>query len=413
MPELNGWLELFLNDQILPPLTVFEPGSPLAADMATLYDHLAQRVADGTGVPLDLIKDTVNDLSTRNGIKASDLLLGKLAPADIANAIAKTTVLNESVDDQTLRERVLVAIGEGINDFGEGFVDGLVALTKLETFENFLELGKNLFLASGGPAGLFNTFAPQAVAEARANLLSIAQATRDELVNEWNTARAEGKELELVIRWSTQGLLGVATGFVGGAVLGRVAQTASGLTRAFGRTTSLVDAGADFADVAATVRRLDPARADDIIAALERTQNGGEVPAELLAKLDEEKLDEIATILAQNKTIGDAARDRIAVRFPGSRIEVRIETPDNGNFRKIDVLTPEGLEIESKVGRRSLTPEIRLQVLKDVELRDKPGSDVDSLRWEFSRSPITDEVGPNAELENFLRGHNIEIVINE
>lgn len=243
--------------------------------------------------------------------------------------------------------------------------------------------------------------------------MSIAQATRDELVNEWNTARAEGKELELVIRWSTQGLLGVATGFVGGAVLGRVAQTASGLTRAFGRTTSLVDAGADFADVAATVRRLDPARADDIIAALERTQNGGEVPAELLAKLDEEKLDEIATILAQNKTIGDAARDRIAVRFPGSRIEVRIETPDNGNFRKIDVLTPEGLEIESKVGRRSLTPEIRLQVLKDVELRDKPGSDVDSLRWEFSRSPITDEVGPNAELENFLRGHNIEIVINE
>jgi len=80
--------------------------------------------------------------------------------------------------------------------------------------------------------------------------------------------------------------------------------------------------------------------------------------------------------------------------------------------RRIDVLTRDGLAIESKVGRTSLTQTIRTQILKDIELRNSSRSRVTSLRYEFSRSPVTGQVGPTAPLARFLRANNIEIVIN-
>jgi len=77
------------------------------------------------------------------------------------------------------------------------------------------------------------------------------------------------------------------------------------------------------------------------------------------------------------------------------------------------VLTPEGLAIESKVGRTSLTPEIRTQVLKDIEALNHSLSPVQSLRWEFSPSPVTGKIGPTGPLERFLMENNIEIIINQ
>ena len=117
-----------------------------------------------------------------------------------------------------------------------------------------------------------------------------------------------------------------------------------------------------------------------------------------------------ASRIAQNQINGNAARDSIASRYPGSRTEVTLPTLQGD--RRLDVLTSEGLAIESKVGRTSLTSDIRTQVLKDVELLNDPLSPVSSLRWEFSRSPVTGKVGPTPSLEQFLRQQGIEIVIN-
>jgi len=120
--------------------------------------------------------------------------------------------------------------------------------------------------------------------------------------------------------------------------------------------------------------------------------------------------DDVVSRVKQNQINGDAARDRIASRFPGAMREVPMQT-SLGN-RRIDVLTRDGLAIESKVGRTSLTQTIRTQILKDIELRNSSRSRVTSLRYEFSRSPVTGQVGPTAPLARFLRANNIEIVIN-
>ena len=55
--------------------------------------------------------------------------------------------------------------------------------------------------------------------------------------------------------------------------------------------------------------------------------------------------------IGANKEAGDAASDRIASRFPGARREVTFQTTEGP--RRVDVLTDDGLAIESKVGRTS------------------------------------------------------------
>ncbi|SRX75270.1 RHS repeat-associated core domain-containing protein [Aequorivita antarctica] len=121
-------------------------------------------------------------------------------------------------------------------------------------------------------------------------------------------------------------------------------------------------------------------------------------------------VDDIPQII-KNKSSGDVARDNIAKRFPGARKEVTANTTDG--IRYIDVLTSEGIAIESKVGRTSLTKSIRRQLDKDVELLNDPTSGVNSVRWEFSRSSTTGEIGPTAPLKAELEKNGIEIIINE
>lgn len=67
----------------------------------------------------------------------------------------------------------------------------------------------------------------------------------------------------------------------------------------------------------------------------------------------------------------DAASDNIAARYPGSLREVALRAPSG--IRRIDVLTASGRAIESKVGRISLTPEIKQEIARDVELFEQGG----------------------------------------
>lgn len=117
--------------------------------------------------------------------------------------------------------------------------------------------------------------------------------------------------------------------------------------------------------------------------------------------------------LVNNKISGNAARDAIVARYPGARSEVVLLTPETGNWRKIDVLTVEGRAIESKVGRVSLTQGVKKQILKDVELRNTLGNEVDAVTWEFKRSDVTGKIGPTEPLRQFLEENGIEIIIND
>lgn len=107
--------------------------------------------------------------------------------------------------------------------------------------------------------------------------------------------------------------------------------------------------------------------------------------------------------IAANKKTGDDARDRIAARYPESKIEQTRKTPYGR--RRVDVLTENMTAIESKVGRTSMTDVTRQQIHKDRWLLDN--KEVRAVEWVFSRSEKTGEVGPTNKLEEYL--HEMEI----
>ena len=108
-----------------------------------------------------------------------------------------------------------------------------------------------------------------------------------------------------------------------------------------------------------------------------------------------------------NKAIGDAAADVIASQHPGALREVTLQA--TSGTRRLDVLTPQGLAIESKVGRPSLTKATRQQIQRDVELMNDPLSGVSSVEWHFGTSPVTGLGGPTGHLEAALRAAGIGI----
>jgi hypothetical protein len=76
--------------------------------------------------------------------------------------------------------------------------------------------------------------------------------------------------------------------------------------------------------------------------------------------------------------------------------------------RRIDVLTPDGRAIESKVGRTANSKSVKEQIAKDVELRRRNA--VKDLEWRFGRSPTTGKCGPTKPLREALEAADIEIV---
>ncbi len=111
--------------------------------------------------------------------------------------------------------------------------------------------------------------------------------------------------------------------------------------------------------------------------------------------------------LQENKRNGDRAADDIAGTIPGSRREVSRET--RRGTRRIDVLTPDGRAIESKIGRTANSKSVKEQIAKDVELR-RANDDIEDLEWRFGRSPTTGKCGPTKPLREALEAADIEIV---
>lgn len=147
------------------------------------------------------------------------------------------------------------------------------------------------------------------------------------------------------------------------------------------RGLQAADKGAD------VVKNLD--RATDAVGAIDKTADTGKAQVQV------------------NKSVGDAARDRIAAREgPGAQIERTYRV--TGGSRRIDVVS-NGKAIESKVGRTSLGKTERRQLARDVKLLRS--GQVDDVVWEFSRSPKTGKVGPTGPLADKLDKLNISTKI--
>ncbi len=116
-----------------------------------------------------------------------------------------------------------------------------------------------------------------------------------------------------------------------------------------------------------------------------------------------------AARVLRNKAIGDEAADAIASRYPGARREVTLQA--ESGVRRLDVLTPQGLAIESKVGHTSLTAATRRELARDVELLNDPSSGVRAVEWHFVRSPTTGKHGPTAPLLEALQKAGIRVVM--
>lgn len=109
----------------------------------------------------------------------------------------------------------------------------------------------------------------------------------------------------------------------------------------------------------------------------------------------------------KNKQAGDAAADSIASRYAGAQREVTLQAASGP--RRLDVLTPQGLAIESKVGRVSYTSSVRQQIQRDVELMNDPTSGVRAVEWHFRTSAVTGLGGPTGPLRAALNVAGIGI----
>lgn len=86
-----------------------------------------------------------------------------------------------------------------------------------------------------------------------------------------------------------------------------------------------------------------------------------------------------------------------------------------GGERRLDVLveppvTPDRLSIESKVGRTDLRDRERQELARDWWLLRQ--GQVDRVRWEFSPSDVTGEVGPSDALRKKIEKLGFDIQIN-
>ncbi|WP_242906710.1 RHS repeat-associated core domain-containing protein [Actinomadura terrae] len=113
--------------------------------------------------------------------------------------------------------------------------------------------------------------------------------------------------------------------------------------------------------------------------------------------------------VTRNRAAGNAASDRIAVRYPGSKREYSLSAASGR--RVIDIFTPGGKAIESKVGRTSYGAREKQELKRDIELLKDPSSPVKFVEWHFSESKVTGKKGPTRQLEEALRNAGVKIVI--
>jgi RHS repeat-associated protein len=108
----------------------------------------------------------------------------------------------------------------------------------------------------------------------------------------------------------------------------------------------------------------------------------------------------------ENRLAGLAGEDFLKRTYGGGKISLNT----SGGWRHIDNFV-DGIAMESKVGRTSLSKRIQRQINKDVELMNTPGSGVNAVEWHFS--PGKTGVGPSAPLRDALTKAGIKIVIKK
>jgi len=103
-------------------------------------------------------------------------------------------------------------------------------------------------------------------------------------------------------------------------------------------------------------------------------------------------------------------RDVIAAREAPALTEQTFTTV--GGVRRVDVLKigDRLVSIESKVGRTSLSAEVRQELARDWWLRRQ--GQVQHVVWEFSPSDVTGLGGPTAPLRQMLDKLGFEVRIN-
>jgi RHS repeat-associated protein len=112
-------------------------------------------------------------------------------------------------------------------------------------------------------------------------------------------------------------------------------------------------------------------------------------------------------LLAQNNRIAGQVGENFLRDTYGGVQQVFRQTSTGARY--IDNLV-DGIAMESKVGKTSLTSRVRSQIAKDVELMNTPGSGVTSVQWHFF--PGKTGAGPTAPTREALEQARIEIVIH-
>lgn len=189
-----------------------------------------------------------------------------------------------------------------------------------------------------------------------------------------------------------------------------------------GITQGALEIGSMFVGVGVAVKI---ARLADVLTVLKRVEAGspGDLDRgiqELIEELrdngeDLNILDEAAEAagiggaqVTRNRLAGIDAENFLNDTYGGSQ---QAYFPTSTGGRYIDNLV-DGIAMESKVGRTSLSSRVRNQIAKDVELMNTPGSGVDEIEWHFFTSPTTGNNGPTGPLRTALVDAGINIVIH-
>jgi LysM repeat protein len=314
------------------------------------------------GLPAPRVQGFLDALDQRGYLKKL------FADVDGANYKALLQVLEEKGAraglDETMLGQVLRGILGGGADFGTGFVEGIAALFKTQTYVGLADLAKTLYLA-GDPYGVVRMFAPAAHREAVGKLKQMVQSVRDQMAADWRAAKAQGKEAEIVARWSTQGVLEVASFFVGaGEIKAALNTTRLGakLVASLNRVMGLVSRVGGWDRVGSLLRRTHPERAEEILGALRKYADTGDEAA--LARLSEKDLDELARALDADLASPRIGAGRALVLDDAAEEYARLVNADkNWSWQKnvtggADLTAAEKAAIKQRAVQLGLIPDV-------------------------------------------------------
>ena len=183
-------------------------------------------------------------------------------------------------------QQILEGMGMGIESFAVSIPEGIAALFQSETWSGLYDLGFMAFVLNPE----ISRFLPDEVVEEqrdKATKMFVAIAAKFE--EEWDAAEAQGLKTELIARWSTQGVLEVASMFVGvGEVKAAITATRTGAKAAsaiskIGKAGKVADEVADLSRVIAALEEAFPDHAAEIARRLKAAKDPvrvarGEIP---------------------------------------------------------------------------------------------------------------------------------------